>query len=171
MNINTNIEIVSLENANKLFKQHKNNLKACGISLVKDTRDKRKIGKSFSRFRGPKYQTLLRDIKKFKCMVNYKDYEIPSIENLKHYLYFIDVLKPLDIELLIIHCRRGVSRSAAFAVATIAYVHNISIKQATILARNYKKSKVNGNCVSITPNSVILNQFEIILKERNFNIN
>lgn len=168
MNTNTELEIVSLENANKLFRQHKDDNEVCSVSLVKDTRDKRKIGKSFSRLRGPKYQTLLRDIKKLKCMVKYKDYEIPSLQNLNHYLDFIDALKPLDIKLLIIHCRRGVSRSAAFAVATIAYVHKIPIEQALNIARKYKQSEVNGNHTSITPNDVILKQFEIILKTRNF---
>ena len=169
MDKKTKIEIVSLENANTLFKRHKNNPKVSAVSLVKDSTDKRKIGKSFTGFKGPKFQTLLRDIKKFKCMVNYKSYEIPSIENLNSYYDFIDALKPLDIDLLIFHCRRGVSRSAAFAVATIAYVHNISIEEAIILAKEFKiNSEINEKTSSITPNDVILKQFEIILKTRKF---
>lgn len=169
MNKNTKIEIVSLENARVLFKKYKNNLKAAAISLVKDSTDKRKIGKSLAGFCGPKYQTLLRDIKKFHCMAKYKMYEIPSIENLNIFLDFIDSLKLLNLDLLIFHCRRGVSRSAAFAVGTIAYVHNISIENAIILAQNYKiTGELHKPTASITPNDVILKQFEIVLKARKF---
>jgi len=169
MNQNTKIEIVSLVDARKLFKKYKNNLKAAAVSLVKDSTDKRKIGKSLTAFCGPKFQMLLRDIKKFKCMVKYKAYEIPSIENLNIFLDFIDSLKPLNLDLLIFHCRRGVSRSSAFAIATIAYVNNISINEAIILAKEYKiTGELHKPDASITPNDVILKQFKIILKTRKF---
>lgn len=169
MNKNTRIEIVSIENANKLFKKYKHNLKVGAVSLVKNSTDKRKVGKSLHELRGPKYQMLIRDIKKIERMVKYKDYEIPSIDNLNRYYDFLDSLKSLDIDLLIFHCRRGVSRSAAFAIATIAYVYDISIEKAIILAKNFKvNSEINKPTANITPNNVILNQFQIILKTRKF---
>lgn len=167
MNKQTKFEITSLEKARDLYKQHINDMKAATLSVVKSTTDRRKIGKAFSQFRGSKKQFLLRDIKKPHCIVHYRPNEIPSRKRLNEILDFVDSLKDLNINLFIVHCRRGVSRSAAIAIGIIAYVHNISIEKAYVMAQQFKLQGIMKSS-KITPSNIILSEFKEILKQRKF---
>lgn len=165
---NFNVRIVGRTKANELMKFYGDSLKVAVISIVKNRVDVKALT-NFSSFRGPKLQIKLRDIKKEHRFKFYHKNEIPNIENLEVIFNFIDIIKPLDIEVLIIHCRRGVSRSGATAIAILSYMYgDKNFRRGSRLARKFKLTSDLDAGKKIFPNPVFLKNCSKILKTRIF---
>jgi len=159
-----NLKIVTLGEANKLFKLYENNKRVGIISIVKNQDDIDALP-NYLPFKGPKIQLYMRDLRYMHRFQNYGAHEVPSIKNLEPIFDFVD---SLSVDLLIIHCRQGKSRSGACAVAILAYLlGEQDFRHSLALAQAFKVSSKSKFPI-ITPNKIMLSQFKRILKTRKY---